>query len=363
MENRLSRLRQLLLEKSIDAIFISDVSNIVYLTGYAGFTKIEREAYILVTNNEQFIFTDSRYAEAVAKTVKHMQLVETTNEHPFHQNLTNVMQTKKLNAVGFEDTNITVSEMARLKKVPVMWHPMSLQSLRIKKDKAETAAIQNACLLADTALKKIVPHIKPGITERELAFYLEQEMRKMGAEPSFPTIAAFGAHGSIPHYHTAHEKLKRDDVILLDFGAMVDKYCSDSTRTYFIGNATKEQKTIYQTVADAQEAAIEVLTTEVAKHGTVLASLLDKTAREYIQHKGYPSIPHSLGHGVGIDVHEAPTLSPKSADMLSDGMVFSIEPGIYLPGKIGVRIEDLFAIDQKNVLRLTNSPKTLPNLS
>lgn len=204
------------------------------------------------------------------------------------------------------------------------------------------------------------------MSEKEIALEMEMYIRKQGGMLSFPTIVAFRENSAVPHHMTNGKRLKSNDIVLLDFGIEIDNYCSDMTRTIFIGEPTAEQKKVYQTVIEAQEKAVSYLTSNLVprlSNSQILkTSSVDKAARDYIVTRGYPSIPHSLGHGIGIEVHEAPTLSPRSEETFSNGMVFSIEPGIYLPGKFGVRIEDLFAIQNGNLLQLTNAPKNLIQL-
>jgi Xaa-Pro aminopeptidase len=219
--------------------------------------------------------------------------------------------------------------------------------------------------------------IKKGITEKELAYELEYLIKQKGADISFPPIVAFGANSSIPHHQTSDKRLKANSIVLLDFGAKLGSYCSDMTRTIFFGKANNKFKKMYKTVLDAQKKAIEKLShlgggrlarrslgeagmdsSEVNSRG-IKASVIDKIARDYIIKQGFPTIPHSLGHGIGIEVHEPPRLSPTSKVGLKPGMVFSIEPGIYMPGFGGIRIEDLVVLENKDPRLLTHSPKEL----
>ena len=186
-----------------------------------------------------------------------------------------------------------------------------------------------------------------------------------GAQVAFPSIVAFGENAAIPHHMTGDTRLNKIDVVLIDFGARWKGYNSDCTRTHFVGKVPKKWKKIYETVKASQQAAIDYISkqyqtehqvtkqTSRSNKKAIELSDVDKVARNYITTRGYPTIPHSLGHGIGLEVHESPSLSPQSKDILQDGMVFSIEPGIYLPGEMGVRIEDLATIQNGKLLLLT----------
>lgn len=231
------------------------------------------------------------------------------------------------------------------------------------KTNEEIDKIRKACKLADKTFEYILGKIKLGITEKELAKKINSFIRKNGASLSFRTIVAFGKNSSEIHHKTTLRKLKKGDIVMFDLGAKLDGYCSDITRTLFFGKATEEQKKVYQTVLKSHELAIQQFNNITIKQlKNIKASEVDKVARNYIVSQGYPTIPHSLGHGVGKIVHSGFKLSPKSKTILRTGMVFSIEPGIYLKGKFGVRIEDLVVLKENGIEVLTNSPKELIEL-
>ncbi|MDP2649686.1 MAG: M24 family metallopeptidase, partial [bacterium] len=226
--------------------------------------------------------------------------------------------------------------------------------------------IKKACFLTDRTFKYILEQIKPGITEKKLVLLIELFIRENNADIAFPPICAFGNNSSIPHHQPNDQRLKSNDQILLDFGAKINNYCSDMTRTVFLGKAKGEQKRIYRTVLKAQKKAIEFLASNLRLLSSdtkpLKTSSLDQVARSYIISEGFPAIPHSLGHGIGIEVHEGLKISPKSKDVIKPGMVFSIEPGIYLPNIGGVRIEDLVLVNGKGIQILTSSPRHLIEL-
>ncbi len=350
--------RELLKQEKIDGLLLSSSANIAYLTNYFGFSDTEREAYVLITEKQNYLFTDRRYTEAV-RYLQDISLQEITSDTPFKKLLKDLLQTHSLKVIGIEEQDLRVKEYLAIKKLPVTIKPITLRTLRIKKTTEEIALIQKACNIGDKALVSVLKTIKEGMTEKEIGNLLEFEIKQQDAGTSFRPIVAFNEHAAIPHHLTSDRRLKKNDLILIDFGAQYKGYCSDMTRTVFFGNPTTAQEKVYQTVLTAQQQAVTYLQNELRNKDSGSAAHADKISREYIESQGYPTIPHSLGHGIGIQVHEAPTLSPKSKDDLTEGMVFSIEPGIYLPGKFGIRIEDLFAIQNKTVVQLTNSSSTL----
>lgn len=354
MQKRIDRIQQILKSKKLDGVLVSSRPVISYLTGYYGFSDTEREAYLLLTKKSNYLITDARYSEATTSRVSHFTTLERSSEKNLTELLKELAKKEHLKKIAFEDTDIRVSEYAALKKTQITLAPIRLHSLRSVKEIKELQAIQKATKIALKAFKAVKTKITPGIAEIEVAKLLEDEMRKQGATPSFPSIVAFGKNSSVPHHLTGSTKLKKNDVVLMDFGAKWQGYCSDNTRTFFVGNVPSRWKKIYHTVETAQKMAIDYLQSESQnKKGHIEAMVVDTISREYILSQNYQSIPHSLGHGIGLEVHEAPSLSPYTKDLLTDGMVFSIEPGIYIPGKIGVRIEDLFTIKGSILFKIT----------
>lgn len=360
MIHRLKRVSSTLYNKHLDALLVSSISNIVYLTGFSGFSAYEREVFLLITQKKGYVFTDGRYSELVIKKIPHFNLVEISSSLPLRLALKKIIEENKIKTVGFEPENITVSEYTTFKKrLKIKLVPTKgiIQNLRLVKDSDEIKHIKKACETGDKTFLHILSHLKTGVTEKEIANIMESFMKKHGGEPSFPTIVAFGKNASVPHHQTGKSKLTKNNFVLLDFGVQINNYCSDMTRTIIFGKANEEQKRMYNTVFKAQQKAIETLS-----KGEMNAVKIDKSARDYINSQGYPSIPHSLGHGIGVEVHEAPRLSPVSKDVLKNGMVFSVEPGIYVLGFGGVRIEDLVLIDNGIPRFLTHSPKELIQL-
>ncbi len=354
----LNTTREILTKEKIEGLLLSSSANIAYLTNYFGFSDTEREAYLLITIKQNYLFTDGRYIQAV-RHLQDVSLQEIRSDAPFTKLLKGLIQTQALKIIGIEEQDLRVKEYLAIKKLVTEIKPLSLRTLRMIKVPQEIDFIQKACEIADTAFATVLKKIREGMTEKEIGNLIAFEIKKQHAEISFRPIVAFNEHAAIPHHLTSERKLTAGSLILMDFGAQHKGYCSDMTRTIFFGTPTDEQKKVFQTVFTAQQKAVEYLNNELKDRKFGNASGADKISREYIQSQGYPTIPHSLGHGIGIQVHEAPTLSPKSKDELTEGMVFSIEPGIYLPEKYGVRIEDLFAIQNSTLVQLTKSSSKL----
>ena len=367
MSNKFPQLEKFLNQiKKDEAVLISSFSNIVYMTNYSGFSKEEREAYLFVTKNDQYILTDARYSEAVKTLISDFKLIEISLNNPVKKVLKHLVKKHRIKHVAFEGHDISFLEHKKLLMDFNDSNHRSLESLRIIKTAEEISKIEKACNIGDDAFKHVLKKIKLGISEKEVAYEIEFFIKKQGADLSFRTIVAFGKNSAVPHHLTSDKRLAiSDKFILLDFGIKYNNYCSDMTRTIFFGKPTTELKKMYETVKQAQQKAIDYLTTSDPLRSEASerrASSADKAARDYIISKGYKSIPHGLGHGVGIEVHESPHLSPKSEDILKEGMVFSIEPGIYIPKVGGVRIEDLVVLEKDKPRLLTHSPNGLIEL-
>ena len=360
---RLLSVKNEILKRNLDAVLISSISNIIYLTDFSHFSKEEREAFLLVTLDKCYILTDGRYSEAAAKKVKGFELIEISPRQTLEKVLKGLAKKHKIKRVGLDHHNITFAEHKKLSNCFNDLNHFSIDKLRAIKTAHEILNIEKACKLTDKTFKHILNKIKLGVSEKQLAFEIELFIKRKGADISFPPIVAIGANSSIPHHVPTNNKLTNNQIVLVDFGAKVNNYCSDMTRTVFFGKASNKHKRIYQTVLAAQQKAIGSLANKVPPlQGWNLAKKIDKAARDYIVSQGYPIIPHSLGHGIGLEVHEAPHLSPKSKDILKPKMVFSIEPGIYIPNFGGVRIEDLFVLGKSELKLLTLSSKDIIEL-
>lgn len=350
---RLKAVREKIIQEKLDAIFVSNRANIIYLTGFSNFSKEEREAYVIIAKDKQYIITDGRYTEAVRKNVSHFELLERSANNGLKDIFAKFSDVKTL---GVEEDDLKVSEYKFLKKYFKKLKGIDVSKVREIKEEAEVKKISEACKIGDLLFDYILKKIEVGVTEKQIAFEMEMFVKENGAVFSFDPIVAFGASSSVPHHQTSNKRLAVNDrLILLDFGVKFENYCSDMTRTVFFGKPSQKQHDIYQTVLQAQQKAAEYLQDKLKTKKPVKAGEVDKIARDYIISQGYPDIPHSVGHGIGLMVHEQPFISLSNMEPLKEGMVFSIEPGIYLPGFGGVRIEDLFFIVNNKLVQLTKS--------
>lgn len=313
-----------------DALFVTCEYLMRYVTGFA-----PENGAVLVDKNGVTLFTDSRYIEAAEK------LFQGTDVTPVlwgKRKIADILKDYKIVAVSFDETKH--SDFLNLEKIGVklVEADSTLFPLMETKNDWEISCIEKACDIAEIAFNDLLPDIKEGMTETEVAALLEYKMRKFGAQgPSFDTIVAFGAHAAVPHHETGETKLKFGDEVLIDFGCKVNGYCSDITRTFLFGDDKKHEdfKKAYNAVLTAHTLVKEKLVSGMT------GKQADAIARDYLTSQGYGELfTHSLGHGIGLNVHERPSLSPKGEQALCDGMVFSDEPGVYVKGEYGIRIED-----------------------
>jgi len=358
-ELRLKNLQNLLKSKKIEGFLVSSVPNILYLTGVDYFTPEERYAYMFITNRTAYLFTDRRYIEVVKNIVP--KGVKTL----LHTELFKIIKNSNVKSIGFEQ-NLTFAEYIRFKKETSLNYYLTdwlIEKLRSVKDSQEIKNIRPACKLTDKTYSHVLKNMRIDITEKEIAWRIDKFIKENGGELSFDTIVAFGANAAIPHHKTSNKKLSKDDqFVLLDFGAKVNGYCSDMTRTLLAKNAKSKAHKIYETVSTAQQKVIDYINT--SNGGRLSLRSHDsfevvRVANKHIVSKGFDPISHGLGHGIGIEIHEEPRLSPKSKDKLVEGNVFTIEPGIYIPGFGGVRIEDDFLLTKNGLEQLTSSPKQI----
>lgn len=360
-ETRIKKLQETLSNFELDAILITSSYNAAYLTGIFAFSHEEREARILVIKNDIYLFTDARYTEMVKVISPFVTLIEISAKNPFFKALQNKINSKSLKYLGFEEENITYREIADLEEDlnDVEFIPLQniVEKLRETKDTDEIEKIKKACRLTDMSFEYILKFIKPGISELEIKKKLENYVRNEGGEISFPSIVAFGSNSAIPHHMSDNTKLKTEDIILLDFGAKVDGYCADMTRTVFLGKPPKKLEEMYIAVKKSQEIALGYLQTHINKG--FKSSDVHNLASKYLEEEGFSHIPHSIGHGVGLQVHEMPWLSPYSEDKLKQNMIVTVEPGVYIPVLGGVRIEDTVRITNNGIESLTQASKEI----
>ena len=356
LNNRVKTLQKILKQEEFDALLVSSAVNIEYLTGYPNFSKAEREAYLFITQTNATLFTDPRYIEAVEKIIP--SDVEATINKPASKFIGKIVLQKKLKRIGFE-TNFTVYELERIKKVVKAKFSLAddlVESLREIKDADEINKMQKAAKLTDGAFEYIKNLIQIGVSEKQIAWEMEKFIKENGGTLAFDSIVAFGANSSIPHHIATEKKLtEKDEFVLLDFGAKVDGYCCDMTRTILTSNTSARAKKIYRAVLEAQEKAGKSIVADKKDNALTAAKIANEALISY----GFKKVPHGLGHGIGLEVHEKPHLHPEFDDILTNGMVFSIEPGVYIPGFGGVRIEDTAVLIDQKLVWLTKSAKTL----
>lgn len=337
----------------LDAILLTGEANCYYAAGFMG------EGIALVTRRGSWYFTDSRYTEAAGMAIGDAAVIrEVSRERPFSALINEALAASGAEKVGFEDQRMTVAEHAVYsEKLHCTLTPASalMTELRGSKDEEELSCMTAAQRIAEGALEKILKEIRPGMTEKEIAARLNYLMVVAGAEKtSFDTIVASGPNGSMPHAVPGMRKVREGDFITMDFGCVYKGYCSDMTRTVALGRPSDEMRNVYDIVLQAQLAGIAA-----AKAG-VTGAVIDGAARKVIQDAGYGVyFGHSFGHSLGIDIHEAPNAAPGNDKPMPDGAVVSAEPGIYLPGKFGVRIEDVMILRPDGAQVITKAPKAL----
>jgi len=348
MESRGDRLAALVAERELDRLLVTDLVNVRYLTGFGGTNGA------CVCGGEARVFlTDFRYTERAEAEVEGWDVVTVRDDW-----LAGIAE-HLAGRTGFEDHHLAVRSFEKLKGkvgegVDLEGAGGTVEKLRRVKDEAELAAIATSSELADEIWRWSLERGLAGRTELDVARAAEARIRDLGAEPSFPAIVAAGPNGALPHAEPGEREIERGELVVFDMGAKLDGYCSDGTRTFATGEPGEAAREVYATVLEAQEAALAEV------RAGVRAEEVDGVARELISAAGHGErFGHGLGHGVGLAVHEEPRVSQRSEDVLAPGEVVTIEPGIYLPGKLGVRIEDLVAVTQDGAHNLSALPKAL----
>lgn len=350
MHNRIDKLREKLHDN--EAVLISGYPNIFY---YSGFTS--EDAYLLISHDICCIVTDSRYIIQAREQAKGFEVFDIKN------GFNKVFSQTNAKYIGFEENIMSVHDYKHLRsKLKSGQDLVEMQGIineqRKIKDSSEIRKIAEAEKIGDNAFEYVLKRIKPGMTEREAALLIEIFMKEHGASGlSFETIAASGKRSAMPHGVATDKVIEDGDFLTLDFGCVFEGYCSDMTRTVVIGKADEHQKDIYNVVLHAQTAAID----KIAEG--IICSDVDEAARNIIKEAGYgDKFGHGLGHSVGIEIHEAPSFAPKCNEILKNGHVITVEPGIYIDDFGGVRIEDLISVENGKAVNLTHSPKELIEL-
>jgi Xaa-Pro aminopeptidase len=346
---RADRLAELVVERDLDCLLVTHLVNVRYLTGFTG-----TNGACIVTPDERMFLTDFRYVEQAQAQVHGFECVRAERD------MLADLAARLSGRAGFEDDHLTVRTHARLsEKMPVEVELVAagrlVEGLREVKDEAEQRLMTEAAALADGVYEVVVDRGLAGRTEREVALYAEREMRERGAdEPSFPAIVAAGAHGARPHAEPRDVEIPPNTLVVIDMGARIDGYCSDCTRTVATGDLDDAALEVYELVLSAQETALDTVRVGAG------CREVDAVAREIIAASGHGErFGHGLGHGVGLEVHEGPRLAKTAEGELRAGNAVTVEPGVYVPGEVGVRIEDLVVVTDDGADVLTAFPKAL----
>ena len=354
MQQRIEPLIEKMSQKGIDAFIVSDLHVIRWMTGFSG-----SSARVLLTPQRSLLFTDFRYAEQVKQEVQGMEsvIIQSGYGGAFveHGSL-------KGKNVAIQEEQVTIHEARQLseKLNEVMIVPVYgfFDEYRAIKSEREVACLKQAAAISEQALEQILPLISPDVTEAEMAAEISYRHKRLGAEKdSFAPIVASGPRSALPHAKPGNERFRPGTLIVIDMGCIFRGYASDQTRTVALGKVSEEARTIYQIIMDAQQLGIDS-----AKPG-MGGRELDSLVRSYIEKRGYGDFfGHGLGHGVGVEVHEKPRLGKSSDDLLPQHSVFTIEPGIYLPGRYGVRIEDTVVMEEHGAVPFQRFTKELIEL-
>lgn len=347
-------LKKIIENSNVDAVLITDMYNLRYFTGFTGTTGMA-----LATKEGNFFFSDFRYKEQATKQVeeKGFKFVEVGRNSL--DKVKEIIDKFGIKKVGFEDLNMTFNyykKIEELFKVELLALGSALSNQRLIKKDYEIENIKKATEISDIAFAETIKIVKAGMSEKEVAAHLEYIQRKLGAEDrSFNTIVASGYRSALPHGVASDKKIGNNELVTTDFGAYYNGYVSDVTRTFFVGDKIEDkQREIYNIVLEANLLAIKHV-----KAG-MKGSELDKIARDYIAGKGYgDNFGHGLGHGIGLEIHEAPTVSPLGDIVLVENMLITIEPGIYIEGYGGVRIEDDVIVKKDGCVVLNKTSKEL----
>ena len=349
---RIDKLRKILSKSEIDTIFISSKDNIKYYSGFTGTL-----AFLLISETEAIIVTDSRYTIRAQEECPDYNIYKLKSGDNWIKNSTDQIKAK---TIGFEGNQLSVNMLNQLKERSennLNWKDFSneITNQRVIKSESEINLIEETISISDKAFNNVSKNIYAGITEKEIAWEMEKEMRNLGADSiSFDTIVASGLNGAKPHHSPTDKEVMNNEAITIDMGAKLNGYCSDLTRTIFIGTPDDKFKKIYSIVLRSQ-----LISLETAKEG-MSGEEIDKISRDIISTEGYgENFGHSLGHGVGLEVHENPGVGPSSENKIEPGMIYTIEPGIYIEGWGGIRIEDMVLMTDNGNKLLSHADKEI----
>ncbi len=354
IETRIKRLRQFLHEHTADGVVIVQPENLRYFSGFTG-----GEGALVLSNTEAVLWTDSRYTEQAGMQSGSWYTICNHNGN-LTGSIGDTLAHMGVSSVIYEINYLTHAMYEAIASLltSCQFVGRDLAQLRAVKELSELEATRKASAIADTAFAELLPYIRPGVTERELAARLESSMLLHGSEEkSFTTIVASGARSAMPHGTATEKAVAEGDFVTFDFGAVWAGYHSDMTRTVVAGRASAEQRQFYQTVLEGQKLGVS------AVHAGAACREIDGLVRQYFAGRGVDSyFTHALGHGTGLEIHEQPVLSPRASGILQENMIVTVEPGLYIEGKYGVRIEDSVAVTADGCEILTNTSKELMEL-
>lgn len=354
LAKRLDKFKVKLKENSLDAFIVSSSPNKHYFTGW---DTDSESGWLVISQNKSYVLTDFRYTEHATLHTKNFEVVEYDIPLPkFFGEFSKSLGFKK---IGFESRNLSLFDFKKIKRSSKHLRLVStvdfVEELRSVKDNMEIINLKKAVDIADKAFEHILGFVKIGMTEREVAWEMEKNMREAGASKMAwsPFIVAAGSHSSMAHWGAGDRRIKNGDMVLLDYGCVFNGYYSDTTRIFFMGDPSSEQKSIYNLVLEAQKLGESLI--RDGRNGQTL----DKKVKNFLENKTNYFYRHSLGHGVGLEIHESPRLSVKSKSKLQVGNVITIEPGIYIPNWGGVRLEDIVVVKKDYCEILTRASKDI----
>ena len=351
--SNIKKIQQAMLREGLEALWLYDELDRLYASGF-----LSSDGAVIVFPQKAYFITDSRFIEAARLEVKDAEVIMCTNTDRESDIIKRLLEENGVTELGVQDGSLSYREYLRMQGVLGIDFVPSQQitaALREVKERFEVDNMIRAQRIAEKALDYVLGFLKPGLTEREVTAEIEYQMTRNGAEGlAFETICVAGTNSSRPHGVPSENRLKSGDFVTMDFGCKFNGYCSDMTRTVALGSVTDEMRRVYETVLEAQLAG------ERAAKAGVIGRDMDKAARDIIENAGYGEyFGHGLGHSVGLYIHEGPNASPRESRPLPAGTVVTNEPGIYLPGKFGVRIEDMLHITKEGAENLTKAPKNL----
>ena len=362
---RINTIRQLMSEEQIDGILISNFYNILYLTGCETLSPHEREAFVFITKDNIYFFTDGRYEIAIQEQLQRLKSIVVfkliSAQKKLLDTIVEIVSTEGIKTVCYESNNLTVSEFnqiqARISDVTLKPIEKIISQVRTVKDAEEISSIKQACSITDKCLQEMISVFQIGAKERQIAYLFERWIREHGYEIAFDPMIAFDAHAALPHYNAKQGDgiLQKESVILVDFGVRYNGYVSDISRMFFKEIVEQEIEDVYNKLLIAQSNTVQ----KIGQETTTFAEI-NEYCRQQMTEQVLPDFSHAVGHGVGLEVHEGPVISAISTEKVLPGHVFTVEPGVYVQGKYGMRIEDTVVIKNNGAVEvLTQFPKTL----